>query len=60
MDGLCAFPTLDSRNSDLPLVETEQLLDSLDSRKARLVVIHPLTRTNKAGLLGSQQQSGSI
>ena len=27
-------------------------------RDLSLVVIHPLTRTDKAGLLGSQQQSG--
>jgi hypothetical protein len=46
------------RIGDLPLVEIEQLLHSLDSRKARLVVVHPLLRTDKAGLLGSQQQSG--
>jgi hypothetical protein len=44
---------------DFALVEIEHLLDSIDSRKARLVVIHPLTRTDKAGLLDSRQQSGS-
>jgi hypothetical protein len=43
---------------NLVLVEIKQLLNSLDSRKARGVVTNPLTRTDKAVLLYSQQQYG--
>ena len=44
--------------SDSAIWHLSRLNNCSDSRKARSVVIHPLTRTDKAGLLGSQQQSG--
>ena len=51
-----------SSASDLAILPSSRLNNCFTrlTQEKRVVVIHPLTRTDKVGLLGSQQQSGYI